>query len=431
VSQKFLIRGGTVLTMGAKSPNYAEADVVVEDGRIVEVGPGLRARDAEVVDASEAIVMPGFVDTHRHVWKSLFRNLGVGADGSAIVSSTVFSDHYTAEDCYAATLIGLLGALQAGVTTVVDWCDLSLEAQYVEASLQAHLDSGLRTVLACASPSREGDPVATVAEFAPLSSRTTLAFGSPDASRGVADQWAAARRAGLRIHAHAGTSSDTAGVVAELGRQGLLGPDVTLVHCTNLSDDDLDAIAASGTGVALAPSVEMATGIGSPPMQRLIDREIKPGLAVDDERLSPGDLFAQMRAVISSQHASYFDLKLAGKAGLPNLLNTRETIRYATVAGARVAGLGDHVGTLEQGRQADIVVLRTDRPNIAPVNDPIGAVVWGMDTSNLDWVFVAGEPLMRDGTLTADIGRARSLAEDSQRRVGASAGMVSVLGGTR
>jgi cytosine/adenosine deaminase-related metal-dependent hydrolase len=174
----------------------------------------------------------------------------------------------------------------------------------------------------------------------------------------------------------------------------------------------------------------MATGIGSPPVQRLIDREIKPGLAVDDERLSPGDLFAQMRAVISIQHASYFDLKLAGKAGLPNLLNTRETIRYATVAGARVAGLGDQVGTLEQGRQADIVVLRTDRPNIAPVNDPIGAVVWGMDTSNLDWIFVAGEPLMRDGTLTADIGRARRLAEDSQRRVGTSAGMVSVLRGT-
>jgi cytosine/adenosine deaminase-related metal-dependent hydrolase len=87
------------------------------------------------------------------------------------------------------------------------------------------------------------------------------------------------------------------------------------------------------------------------------------------------------------------------------------------------------VGTLEQGRQADIVVLRTDRPNIAPVNDPIGAVVWGMDTSNLDWIFVAGEPLMRDGTLTADLGRARSLAEDSQRRVSASAGMVSARRG--
>ena len=114
-----------------------------------------------------------------------------------------------------------------------------------------------------------------------------------------------------------------------------------------------------------------------------------------------------MRATISLQHATVFDLKLAGKAGLPRLMSTRDVIRYATVDGARVAGLGRVTGSLEPGMQADVIVLRTDRPNVFPINDPIGAVVWGMDTSNVDWVFVGGRVLMRDGVLEADVQRAR------------------------
>jgi cytosine/adenosine deaminase-related metal-dependent hydrolase len=149
----------------------------------------------------------------------------------------------------------------------------------------------------------------------------------------------------------------------------------------------------------------------------LIDRGIRPGLAVDDERVAPGDLFAQMRATISIQHATVFDLKLAGKAGLPKLMSTRDVIRHATSDGARVAGLGGQTGSLEPGMQADVIVLRTDRPNIFPVNDPIGAVVWGMDTSNVDWVLVAGRPVMQSGLLVADVSRARSLAIDARERL--------------
>jgi 5-methylthioadenosine/S-adenosylhomocysteine deaminase len=132
-------------------------------------------------------------------------------------------------------------------------------------------------------------------------------------------------------------------------------------------------------------------------------------------------MFAQMRATISMQHATLFQRKLAGKAGLPRLMSTRDVIRYATNEGARVAGLARVTGSLEPGMQADVIVLRTDRPNIFPINDPIGAVVWGMDTSNLDWVFAGGRILMRGGVLEADVGRARDLATAAwQRVVGAS-----------
>jgi 5-methylthioadenosine/S-adenosylhomocysteine deaminase len=410
---KVLIQGGTVLSLDRAVGNMVEADVLIEDGIISEVGTSLRARSAEVVDAAQTIVMPGFVDTHRHLWQSLIRNLGT-------TSGLDISGHYTPDDIYAATLVGLLRALEAGITTVVDWCDLSGDPAHLGAALTAHADSGLRTVFV---PSQSGPTP---------SARTTLAFASPDLVEaeldGVAVRWAEAREAGRRIHARAGTAAAAGGEVAALGRRGLLGPDVTLAHCTRLSNADFDAIAASSTAVALTPASDMADGIGLPPMQQLIDRRIRPGLGIGDERLAPGDVFAQMRAVISMQHAKLFDLKLAGKGGIPNLLGTRDVIRYATIDGARVAGLAGITGSLSPGKRADVIVLRADRPNIAPVNDPIGAVVWGMDTSNVDWVFVGGAPLVEHGELTADVANAGALAVAAQRRVEAAAGLLAGVG---
>ena len=116
------------------------------------------------------------------------------------------------------------------------------------------------------------------------------------------------------------------------------------------------------------------------------------------------------------------------RAACPTCSTTRDVFRYATIDGARVAGLGDVTGSLTPGKRADVIVLRTDRPNIAPVNDPIGAVVWGMDTSNIDWVFVGGASLVESGELTADVKRATGLAVAAQRRVAAAAGLLAEAG---
>jgi 5-methylthioadenosine/S-adenosylhomocysteine deaminase len=408
---KMLIKGGTVLSLDRTVGNLLEADVLIDDGIISEVGSSLRARGAEVVDAVDTIVMPGFVDAHRHLWQSLSGDIDSASEMEA-------SGHYSPDDIYAATLVGLLRALAAGITTVVDWCDLLDDAARLEAALAAHADSGVRTVFVS---SRDGTTAPT---------NTTLAFASPDLVEadldGLTSRWADARARGRRIHAHAGTSAMAGGEVAELGRRGLLGPDLTLSHCTRLSTADFAAIAASSTAVALTAASDMADGAGPPPVQQLIDRGIRPGLGVGNERLAPGDVFAQMRAVISVQHATSFDLKLAGKGGVPNLLGTREVIRYATVDGARAAGLADITGSLRPGKRGDVIVLRADRPNIAPVNDPIGAVVWGMDTSNIDWVFVGGTALVENGELTADVPRARALASAAQRQVWVAGPPVSV-----
>jgi cytosine/adenosine deaminase-related metal-dependent hydrolase len=414
---RILIQDGCVLTLGRT--NHPRADVLIDGGRIVEIGPGLRARDAEVIDADGAIVMPGFVDGHRHAWETLFRNLAES------VSPDRFGPHYGPDDVYAGTLIGLLSAADAGVTTVVDWCGAGGGLEHLEAARQAHEDSRLRTVLVhAAAPWADGAWSDGIRSVASIQSPRMIGAAGPASSEG----WVAARGAGLRIHAHAGTSPRDRGAIAALGAEGRLGPDVTLVHCSQADDADLEAIAGSGASVVTTPSSEMAGGMGPPPLQRIIDRGIRPGLGIGTELAgSPTDLFAQMRAAISVQHATYFDLKLAGKAGLPRLLTTREVIRWATIDGAHAVGV-ENVGALEPGMHADVIVLGAGAPNIHPVNDPIGAVVWGMDTSNVDWVLVGGEIVKGEGSLVGDIGRARSMAIEAQRRVARAAGLVPVGG---
>jgi len=212
---------------------------------------------------------------------------------------------------------------------------------------------------------------------------------------------------------------------------GLLGDHVTLVHHIRVDDADLDAVSSSGAAVTLGPSSEMAGGLGAPPIQELLDHGLRPALGIDDERVAPGDMFAQMRQTISLQHATVFDRKLRGKGSLPRLMSTRDVVRAATVEGARVAGLRGVTGSLEPGMAADVIVLRTDRPNIWPVNDPIGAVVWGMDTSNIDRVVVGGRTIVADGTLEADVGEVRAIALLARERVATASGLASSSGSRR
>jgi cytosine/adenosine deaminase-related metal-dependent hydrolase len=330
---------------------------------------------------------------------------------------------YTADDVYASTLIGLLGAAEAGITTVVDWSSAGPD-DLAEAALRAHADSGVRTVFVDAAPATTGRAARLRDRAGPS---TTIAFGAirPGGRLGRSRRGVGGRPGvGLRIHVHA-NANDTISAASE---SGLLGDDVTVVHGSLLSATDVDAIASSGAAISIAPVSEMTGGSGSPPIQHLIDSDVRPGLAVDDVRVAPGDLFAQMRGAISMQHATVFDRKLAGKGGVPKLMTTRNVIRFATSDGAVAAGLRGVTGSLEAGMQADVLVLRADRPNIFPINDPIGAVVWGMDTSNVDWVFVGGRPLMRNGVLEADVRRARSLATEAWGRMAEIVGAAS--GGT-
>ena len=177
-----------------------------------------------------------------------------------------------------------------------------------------------------------------------------------------------------------------------MGEAGLLGPDTTYIHCTTLNDTEIQMIVDTGGTVSLASPVEMMMGHGMPPIQKFLDRGLRPSLSIDVETNVPADMFNQMRSVIGLQRA------LAAASGKAPV-SAREVLEYATVEGARANGLESKVGTLTPGKQADVIMLRTDRVNVTPLNDPATAVVAGMDTSNVDTVLIAGHVMKRHGEL--------------------------------
>ncbi len=210
-------------------------------------------------------------------------------------------------------------------------------------------------------------------------------------------------------------SSGQHGKLSEMGKAGLLGPDTIYIHCTTLSDEEIQMIVDTGGTFSLASPVEMMMGHGMPPTQRFLDRGLWPSLSVDVETNVPNDMFTQMRSVISLQHAILFDKKLNGGDNVPAPLTTRDLLEFATIEGARPNNLADKTGSLTPGKAADLILLRTDTPNIFPINDPIGAVVWGMDTSNVDTVFVAGQVKKRNGKLVGvDVDKIRQVAYNSR-----------------
>jgi len=438
MADKTLIKGGTVLSLDQGVGNFYKADVLLEGSRIMEVAEQIRASDAQVINAENMIVMPGFIDTHRHMWKGILRNISADLSLEGEESYTDYIYHKLApvfrpEDVYAGTMISALVAIDAGITTVLDCAQIQITPEHTDASLDALTNSGLRAVFAYGPPpfeennSSHADRVRKLAaeHFASKDQLLTLGLApvGPEFSllSTVEEYWSLAREVDAHISVHVGVGTHgQKGKLAEVGRAGLLGSDTTYVHCNSLSDEEIQMIVDTGGTVSLAATMEMMVGHGMPTTQRFLDRGLHPSLSVDAETNVPGDMFTQMRSVISLQHAQAFDYKLTHKLSTSQIsqISTRDVIEYATVEGARANALEDKVGTLTPGKEADIIMLRTDRINIVPVNDPIGAVVWGMDTSNIDTVMVAGRILKRNGVLVdVDLSQVEALVTESRDHV--------------
>ncbi|MEX2651564.1 MAG: amidohydrolase family protein, partial [Acidimicrobiia bacterium] len=405
-----LIKGGTVLSLDPKVGDFTTGDVLIEGDEIVAVGLALANGDVELIDATGMIVMPGFVDSHRHIWEGVLRNIGTDVPLEGRTSYISFVLHKLApafrpEDAYAGNLVSALGAIDAGITTLLDWSHIQASPAHTDAVVQALEDSGLRAVFAYGFPWwgkwEERQPSwfvrAATEHFSTKDQMLTLALAAPgpeftdfEVSR---DHWKLARETGARITTHVGVGSyGQDSKVQEMGEAGLLGPDTTYIHCTTLNDTEIQMIVDTGGTVSLASAVEMMMGHGMPPIQKFLDRGLRPSLSVDVETNVPGDMFNQMRSVISLQRSH-------ATATNKSPVTTREVLEYATMEGARANGLDSKVGTLTPGKKADLIMLRTDRLNVTPLNDPATAVVAGMDTSNVDTVLIGGRVMKRNGVL--------------------------------
>jgi 5-methylthioadenosine/S-adenosylhomocysteine deaminase len=436
MGNRMLIRGGTVLSMDPAIGNLPRADVLIEDDRIIAVQPDVSA-DAEVIDARGAIVIPGFVDTHRHTWEAAIRNCAPNAtlDDYFVEVLDTFAPAYRAEDVYASNLAGSLECLNAGITTVVDWSHINNTPDHPDAAIKGLQETGIRAQYAYGSANTSladywfeskicvpPDDVKRIRDTYFSSDSGLLTMGLATRGTGfctddvVRQEWGLARELGIpiTIHVAMGRLAGRFGMIKKLSELGLLGPDTTYIHCCYFSDEEWQLVADSGGTISLAPQVELQMGHGWAPVVKSMQYGLRPSLSIDVVTTVPGDMFTQIRAAFASERARVNAVWWEKNEPAEGLLTAADMLKMATVNGAHVAGLESRTGSLTPGKKADVVVIETKSLNMAPIHDPEAAVALCADTSNVETVIVNGSIKKRNGKLLGDVDRARRLVQASR-----------------
>ena len=437
-----LIKGGCVLSLDKAVGDFEQADVLIEGKKISAVKPNISAPNAQVIDASNRIVMPGFVDTHRHMWQGFLRNVlpdGSLQDYIATVQRK-FGANFTPDDNYAANLLSAVGCIDVGVTTVLDWSHIHNSPEHTDASIKGLKESGVRAVFAYGSPQTAsgnwkeapknkfpGDIARLRKQYFSTDDQLLTLFlaspgGPPPETNAI---WKVARDNGARITIHVGVGEFGRGAFLEkMHAIEPLKSDTTYIHCCTLNDTEWKLIKDSGGTISIASYVEQLMGHGNPPVQKAMDMGIRPSLSVDVETSVPSDFFTQMRSVFSLQKNEVWAKRLGGQKDAGPFLKVREVLEFATVEGARANGLEKKIGTLTPGKEADVIVLRTDRLNVMPMNNAVGAVVTSMGPQNVDTVLIGGKVMKRNGQLVGvDMKRIARLGKEAQARAYKAAGI--------
>jgi len=437
MGMKTLIRGGTVLSMDPSIGDLPRGDVLIEDDKIVAVEQDIGA-DAAVIDATGSIVIPGFVDTHRHTWETAIRGCAPDAtlDDYFVEVLDTFAPVYRAQDVHASNVAGSLECLNAGITTLVDWSHINNTPEHPDAAVTALQETGIRAMYAYGSANTSlsdywfsskiaipGDDVRRIRDTYFTSDGGLLTMGLATRGPGfcqeevVRSEWGLARELGIPVTVHVGMGrlAGRFGMVKQLSDLGLLGPDTTYIHCCHFSDEEWQLVKDSGGTISLAPQVELQMGHGWPPVLKAMEYGLRPGLSVDVVTTVPGDMFTQMRAAFGAERARVHERSFEPNEQVPkDVLTARQLLRMATLDGAHVAGLEDRTGSLTPGKQADVVVVDAKQLNMVPVHDPVAAVVLCADVSNVETVIVNGVVRKRDGRLVADVDKARADVEASR-----------------
>ncbi|EOD68109.1 amidohydrolase family protein [Amycolatopsis vancoresmycina] len=409
---KTLLRGGMVVSMDPALGDLPRGDVLIEDGRIAAIGTTLDA-DAEIVDATGKIVLPGFVDTHRHTWQTAFRGLGADwtFDQYRAAAHGTLKPHYRADDVYLGNLLGRLEALNSGVTTMLDWFHCALHPENADAAIAGLQDAPGHSIFCYGADGPDIEPeIRRVRKLLP-GEDMVLGLRGPVVS--TMDETAAdvrlARELGLPVSVHVhGTGGWRHGdrPIAGMAERGLLDERTTVVHGNGLSDDQLRMLADAGSSVSVSPDVELKMGFEPLITGRALAAGLRPTLSVDDCLSAGGDLFGAMRTALAADRG----------------LTTRTVLECATVNGARACGRD--TGSLTPGKAADLVLLDAEDLSVFPVADPVRTIVSAGHPGLVDSVYVAGKAVKRHGRLLdVDLPPLRARLLESRERIAAAAGL--------
>jgi len=413
---KTLIRGAYILTMDEELGMIRDGDVLIEDDHLRAVGRVLSADGAEVVDGTDCIVLPGFVDTHRHTWGAMLRGCACYGDLGTYFQDVVFTygANYTPEDTYASIRFGLAEAVDSGITTLHAWEHNLMTRAHAVAAIAALRDSGLRGRFSYGPSS---DPSAGSSfvqgsetidlehvlelkrgEFARAGDLLHLGIACRGAEYSQPQIWQQeyswAREQGLPFTTHTMmTRQDVERVraVSVYKQHGFLGPDHLLVHAVHLNEEEIGALAETGTPVSFSIFSELRTGMGIPPVVQMMRAGVNVTISLDTMAASDNsDVFAALRTTMCVERGRYEDV---------TVYNPDQVLRQATIDGARALGLADVTGSLTPGKKADLIMLRADELNIGPLNVPDGQIVLAAQPRNVDSVWVDGVLRKRGGEL--------------------------------
>jgi 5-methylthioadenosine/S-adenosylhomocysteine deaminase len=404
VSRRLLIRGGAIVSLDPAVGTLRCGDLLAEEGVIVAIAPNIEA-DAEILDAKGQVVMPGLIDSHRHLWYETIRGIAVDA-----VLSDLRTDiwpnlavRYTPEDVNVATRAGIVEALNNGVTTVLDWCHIINTPEHGQEAIRAHRELPIRSVFAYGAPmtqklgeleGRSGEKAAR-AELAKLvpGSRMTFALalqGPESASMQITEQEIAlARELDLPVTMHVGMQNGAPPrrSIAGLAEAGLLGADMQFVHGCSTGDDELRQLEAAGATIVICPTAEMALAIGVPPTGRAREAGLRPAFGADAVCSASGDMFDEARLALLAERCLRAQPIFEAERDVQKedlVLTAADAIEGITVNGARACWLEGRVGSLTIGRLADVVVLSELDLSVASLGDIRATVVSSAHGSSVE-----------------------------------------------
>ena len=423
-SRRILIRDAVVVTMDDALGDFSRGSVLVEGERIVAIGVDLAADDAEIIDGAGFIVIPGLINAHMHTWQTALR--GAAANWTLLEYfrwvHAGLATRFRPDDIHIATLAGALNQINCGTTTLVDWCHNNPTPAHTDAAVAGLQEAGIRAAFFHGSPKPEplpGKPHFSEMPHPRAEIERLLAgpFVQSDGklSLGLAilgphystlevalQDFRLSRELGLIASMHQGGGPAKAPEGWDvLEAEGLVGPLVNIVHGNDLPDDRLQRFIDLGVSFSVAPEGEMIQGHGHPITGRLRAFGAAPSLGVDLESVVSGYMPTVARAALSHQRALDNAASRVATGAIPNTstIKLREALAWITIEGARMLGMADRIGSLTQGKQADLVLIRADDFDLFPVHDPIATVIMQSHPGSVDSVMIGGRWHKRHGRL--------------------------------
>ena len=430
-----LLRNATVISVDKDIGIRDECDILIKDGIIDQVAQNITASTQgrlEVIDATNCLLSPGFVDTHHHMWQQLLRSVATDWSAADYVANmrNLYGSLFTPEDVYTANYSAGLDLINNGITTVIDHCHILNSPAHTDAAIRGIQDAGVRGTWCYGlyeNPARTDllgldHSLTTPVDFnrqARMSDAkrarsqhffdnnpadTLLTFGAaPSEAEGITENALREeidffRSIDARIitaHVAMGHYDTNQQIVQKLGHSGYLGSDLLFSHGNAFTDSELDLIAKNHCGVSATPETELQMGMGHPIAFKASEAGCNVGLGIDVTSNQSNDMLASMRLLLQVERAR--DNAALGIPPLKLKRKSEEVLFMATLGGARAVGLDHLVGSITPGKRADLVVIRCDDMNVTPLINPVGSLIFNAHVGNIDTVVINGQIRKRNG----------------------------------